>query len=100
MAGYVRAHVQINPTCLSEVVPVACPAADEHTANEGLRCWAELPGNQVRACMYWISACENDNMTARRHPSHFAELAVQRNMRQIRCGVLCQRQRGNRPAGC
>lgn len=99
MAGYVRAHVEIDPMCLSQVIPVSCPACDEHTIGQP-RCWAELPGHAVRACVYYISACENDNCTARAHPSKFAEQAVSRNMRQIRCGVLCQRQRGNRPPGC
>lgn len=99
MAGYVNAHLQINNFVLSEVLPDLCPAADEHTAG-GVRCLAELPGGEVRACLYYLQMTESGNVTNRVHFSTLAQKAMRQSQRQIRCGVLCQRQRGNRPPGC
>ena len=99
MAGYVRAHVEIHGDRSYDLVPVVCPAVDEHSV-ETQRCFTTHADGWQRSCMYFVSACENDNVTARLHTSILADRAHSGAMRQIRCGLICQRQRGNRPPGC
>jgi hypothetical protein len=99
MAGYVRGHVEIHGDRSYDLVPVVCPAADEHTAGV-VRCFTCHADGWFRSCVYFVSGCENDNVTSRVHPSSLAERAMSGAMRQIRAGCICQRQRGNRPPGC
>lgn len=99
MAGYVRAHLEIHADESFDVMPIACPAVDEHT-QAGLRCYTRHADGWQRACVYYVSACSNDNVTERIHPTSLFDKAEIAALRQIRCGVICQRQRGNRPPGC
>lgn len=99
MAGYVRAHLEIHGDRSFDVVPVVCPGADEHTAGD-VRCFTVHADGWRRACVYAISTCANDNVTDRTGLFTLQEVALKGGHRQIRCGVICQRQRGNRPPGC
>ena len=99
MAGYVRASLEFHGDRSYDVMPVVCPAANEHTA-ENTRCYTQHADGWNRCCVYWVSTCDNDNVTARLHPSSIADRAQRDAMGRRRCGVICQRQRGNRPAGC
>lgn len=99
MAGYVRAHLERHGDHSYDILPVVCPAADEHTYGQ-TRCLTCHGDGWARKCMYLITPCENDNATDRIDASMLAHRADTLNARQVRCGVICQRQRGNRPPGC
>lgn len=99
MAGYVRAHLEIHGDRSYDLVPVFCPAHDEHSPAE-VRCFTSHTDGWHRTCLYYVSACENDNVTARLHPSSLADRGRTILSCQVRGGVICQRQRGNRPPGC
>jgi hypothetical protein len=99
MAGYVRAHLEVHGDRSYDVVPIMCPGADEHSAGNE-RCFTQHADGWTRCCVYWVSGCMNDNVTARVHPSTVKDQRLADGMRQSRMGVICQRQRGNRPAGC
>lgn len=99
MPGYVRAHLENHFDGSYDVMPTACPATEEDKW-PGMRCFTRHADGWQRMCCYFISTTENDNLTARAHPSHFQELGAGDGMAQIRCGVLCGRQRSNRPPGC
>lgn len=99
MAGYVRAHLELHGDRSYDVLPISCPAVDEHTAGE-VRCFTVHHDGWQRSCMYYVTTTENDNVTARLHPSSLMDAARTASNRRKRCGVICQRQRGNRPPGC
>jgi len=99
MSGYVRAHLERHGGHSYDILPVVCPAESEHTAGQ-TRCLTRHADGWTRKCIYLIVPCENDNATERIDASMLAHRADVLNARQVRCGVLCQRQRANRPPGC
>lgn len=99
MAGIVQAHIEEHADHSIDVRPIACPGADMHT--QGVpRCYTVMFDGERRACVYWQATTMPGNDTHRQDPSMLARESFMRNVTQMRCAVLCQRARANRPIGC
>lgn len=99
MAGYVPAHLEVHGDRSFDLMPDACPATDEHTSGTP-RCHTIHGDGWNRACLYYVTSCAANNVTERVHVSVLSQRMPTLVATQMRCGVICQRQRGNRPPGC
>jgi len=99
MAGIVRAHLVKHADGSHDVGPIDCPAADQHTSGPP-RCYTIMFDGERRACTYWLACTLPSNDTHRMDPSRLADESFLRGVGSMRCGVICQRARANRPPGC
>jgi hypothetical protein len=99
MAGIVRAYLTRHADKSFDVSPLDCPAADVHTSGTP-RCYTIMFDGQRRACPFWTATAHPANETHRMDPTALCDEAYMRQASQMRCSVICQRARANRPPGC
>jgi hypothetical protein len=99
MAGYVKSEIRVYKDGTLSIHPDKCPVEDVHRLFEPM-CYSTLPENESRSCMYWMASTSPGNTSERVHPTQLRVRAVALGSRSIHCGVICARQRANRPPGC
>lgn len=99
MAGIVRAHLEVHGSATYDVMPEVCPAEDEHTQAKP-RCQCKMIDGEVRWCPFFVTLTSPANCSDRKYLRELALDAIALGARQVRCSVICLRQRANRAPGC
>lgn len=99
MAGWVQGHAEYHHDHSADVQPLVCPASDEHTMGTP-RCQTRMFDGSRRQCMYLVGLTAPGNSTHRMDTDELREQATTLSARQVRCGIICLRQRANRAPGC
>lgn len=99
MAGFVAAHIALHLDQSMDVTPDVCPVDDPHAAAVP-RCYTIMFDGEHRACPYLVACTHASNTSHRADVRTVARALDLRSAQNMRIGVLCMRQRANRPVGC
>jgi len=99
MAGQVNAHIAQHLDKSIDVTPDVCPVEDPHYEGER-RCYTIMFDGEHRSCPYLVACTHVSNSSHRADVRSIVRALELRSATHMRIGVLCMRQRANRPPGC
>jgi hypothetical protein len=99
MAGLVHGHLLNWADGTINVLPEVCAVEDIHRIDTPVCYRTYIDGTQ-RSCLYFTSCAQVQNFNDRVHPTMLRTQSVANGSRQMRCSIICQAQKRNRPAGC
>ncbi len=99
MAGFVVGTIARHLDTSLDVTPDVCPVEDPHAMGIP-RCYTIMFDGEHRACPYLVACTHASNTSHRADVRSIAHALEVRSAQNMRIGVLCMRQRANRPVGC